>query len=118
MDHPPHCPMEVPIGTPRTLATVNPVNIMETVIIFPAINMPIKVSMSGYLENRLNNAVKIGVPIAKVRAKAVTREPATEIAIFISVATSDNNPTITNSLVPRTKVNKKIQRQKFLLSSQ
>lgn len=98
--------MEVPIGTPRTLATVNPVNIMETVIIFPAINMPIKVSMSGYLENRLNNAVKIGVPIAKVRAKAVTREPATEIAIFISVATSDNNPTITNSLVPRTKVNK------------
>lgn len=62
--------------------------------------------MSGYLENRLNNAVKTGVPMAKDRAKNVTREPAADMVIFISKATSDNKPTITNSLVPRTKVNK------------
>lgn len=100
------------IKTPVTTAVIildtrsRPYDPDKAVTIFPTINMLSKTRMSGNLENRLNNAVKTGVPIAKVSAKAVTRKPAVDMAIFISVATSDNNPTIKNSLVPRIKVNK------------
>ncbi len=48
----------------------------------------------------------MGVPTAKLIANADTRLPAVAMEIDRPLAMSGNIPTMTNSLVPRTKVNK------------
>lgn len=73
---------------------------------FRIVKIRVKPSINFRLGKWLVNDIVIGVPMANVIAKAETSVPAVAIEIVKPSAMSGKIPTMTNSLVPSTNVNK------------
>lgn len=69
-------------------------------------NASVKLSINLRFGKWLVNDIVIGVPIANVIAKAETSVPAVAMEMAKPFAMSGKIPTMTNSLVPSTNVNK------------